>query len=171
MGKNNARKRPVFLLRQAQVARTSRPPPPSCMPTSTTAESMSSTGNYSANKARNVSCCGVSRPLPVSRSTVLIALLQVSTPQVVDMGRQIEGVQLAADFIEIQAADILRPPVQESLTQKPALLERVGSVDLLGGSEDVAGDICGHVRSPGGDYCTGECTRSHTPYILHPSSL
>ena len=38
-----------------------------------------------------------------------MALLQVSTPQAVDIGRQVQVIQLALDFSEVEGADIGRP--------------------------------------------------------------
>jgi hypothetical protein len=38
-----------------------------------------------------------------------MALLQVSTPQTVDLGRQVQVIQLALDFVEVEGVDIGRP--------------------------------------------------------------
>jgi hypothetical protein len=73
-----------------------------------------------------------------------MSLLQVSTPQAVDLGGQVQVIQLALDFIEVEGAYIGRPAVRQRLAQQLKALKRVSWVDLMGDPDDVAGDFRGH---------------------------
>jgi hypothetical protein len=57
---------------------------------------------------------------------------EIEAPQLIDMGREIQVVQLAPDLSEVQPAYVLRQSMQESLAQEPAPLKGIRWVDLVG---------------------------------------
>lgn len=80
--------------------------------------------------------------------------LQKRTPQAVDVRRQIQVGEQARDLIQVQATDILCPPVHQYLSDGPSPLKRVVQVDA--------------VRTPGNVTWNAEI---HRPLLSHSDPL